>query len=205
MKKFLFDQNDFDKNTPVAATYTEEQAAQIKAQAYAQGKSDGQKEALQSIESQIAKILQLADQKLGQMVAREELRDLEKSADTIKLCMQIVHKILPQFAEKCALDEIERVILQSLATRRDEPRIAVTVPSAHLDALTPRIDALALEKGYAGKVILIADDNMGVSDCRVEWADGGMERLYASLFSKIETELTKTLTGVDSVANEIDT
>ena len=53
--------------------------------------------------------------------------------------------------------------------------------------------AEALERGFAGKLILIAEDNLGPSDCRVEWADGGAERLYERLFAQIEMEFAKAI------------
>ena len=96
------------------------------------------------------------------------------------------------------LPEIENVVVKAIEIRQDEPRIVVTVHSAHLEALKTRIDAIALEKGYAGKVILIADDNLPSTDCRVEWSDGGVERLYESLFAQIENEFTKSIACMDS-------
>ncbi|HEX2752598.1 MAG TPA: flagellar assembly protein FliH, partial [Alphaproteobacteria bacterium] len=93
-------------------------------------------------------------------------------------------------------EEIERVIIENLEVRKDEPRIAVMVPTEHLEILKARVDDMALQRGFAGKLILIADDAMGPSDCRVEWADGGAERLYASLFAQIEGEFAKTFAAM---------
>jgi len=77
--------------------------------------------------------------------------------------------------------------------RKDEQRIAVMLPPQHLETLKERIDRIALERGFAGKLILIADDGLGPSDCRVEWADGGAERLYERLFAQIEMEFAKAI------------
>ena len=72
------------------------------------------------------------------------------------------------------------------------------VPTMHLDALKNRMDDLALERGFAGKLILIADDTMEASDCRVEWADGGAERLYERLFAQIENEFAKSMSAIQT-------
>jgi flagellar assembly protein FliH len=110
---------------------------------------------------------------------------------------------MPELMRKFALEEIERVITESLEIRREEPRIAVTVPTMYLDTLKSRIDNLALEKGFSGKMILISDDHLAPSDCRVEWADGGAERLYERLSSQVEAEFAKAIAGLNTMLTEI--
>ncbi|MBU6475581.1 MAG: hypothetical protein KGQ70_06420, partial [Alphaproteobacteria bacterium] len=134
--------------------------------------------------------------------ANEEHRETEKCADTVRLAMRVVGKLLPGFSQQYALPEIERVIMQAIEARRDEPRLAITVPSAHLETLKDRVDALTAGKAYAGKVILIADDALAATDCRVEWADGGAERLFERLFSQIENEFTKAVAGMDATLEQ---
>lgn len=196
MKKFLFDTNDFDKPAPAekpAASYSEEQLVLAKTQAYAQGKQDAAAEARAAQEVQTQKTLEQLLAHLERLIAAEDRREIENMAAATKLAMRVTHKLLPQMAERFSLPEIERVILASLEVRKDEQRIAVMLPVQHMEALKERIDSLALERGFAGKLILIADDNLGPSDCRVEWADGGAERMYERLFAQIEMEFAKAI------------
>lgn len=196
MKKFLFDTNDFDKTAPAekpAASYSEEQLVLAKTQAYAQGKQDAAAEARAAQEVQTQKTLEQLLAHLERLIAAEDRREIENMAAATKLAMRVTHKLLPQMAERFSLPEIERVILASLDVRKDEQRIAVMLPVQHMEALKERIDSLALERGFAGKLILIADDNLGPSDCRVEWADGGAERMYERLFAQIEMEFAKAI------------
>ena len=207
MKKFLFDTNDFDKNAPqteAAPTYTEEQLLLSREQGYAQGKADGLKESRQQQEEHIARALEKIAALSQTLINAEESRETVKCADTAKLALRVTHKLLPQFARRFALQEIEHVILSSLDARRDEPRIAVTVPTAHLEELKARMDAIALEKGYPGKVVIIADDNLAPTDCRVEWADGGAERLYERIYSRIESEFAKAIAGMQSTLDNMN-
>lgn len=200
MKKFMFDTHDFDRDPAEDAkpSFTEEQLILAKMQAQAQGKAEGVKEARQSQDELTAKCLQQIGAACEKLVAAEDRREVEQLIAATKLSMQVTHKLLPQFAQRFALEEIERVILQSLETRREEPRVAITVPTAHLEALKGRIDALSLDKGYAGKVILLADDHLALTDVRVEWADGGAERLYERLFSQVENEFAKAIAGMQA-------
>lgn len=198
-KKFLFDTNDFNKSQVSAReVYTEEHLLLAKTQSFALGKAEGAKEARQQQEERIAGLLQAALGLAEKLAQNEDRREVEKCIDAAKLALRITHKLLPQFSLRYALPEIEHVLLHAVEARKDEARIAVTIPTVHLEGLKARMDALALEKGYGGKVILLADDNLPPTDCRVEWADGGAERLYERLFSQIENEFAKAISSMQS-------
>ena len=203
-KKFLFDTNDFGDvrtkaNMPI---YTEEQLLIAKNQSFSLGKADGVRDTRQQQEERLGDLLQKVLALSEKLAQAEERREVEKCSDATKLAMRTIHKLLPQFATQFALSEIENVILKAIEARRDEPRIAVTVPTIHLEALKAKMDALALEKSYPGKVILIADDGLQPTDCRVEWADGGAERLYERLFSQIDNEFSKAIAGMDMILEQ---
>jgi flagellar assembly protein FliH len=200
MQKFLFDAENFDKDVAAAPSYTQEQLDAARAEGLALGRAEGAGEAARRQEEEIARALERIAEAAEQLISAEVRRETEKAAGAVRLTMRVAHKLLPRFARDYALGEIERVIGESLEVRRDEPRIAATVPVQHLDALRARIDALAAEKGFPGAVILLGDDHLSPSDCRVEWADGGAERLYERLFSQIEGEFTKAIAGASAPA-----
>lgn len=204
MKRFLFDQNDFDKKQAVEAppSFTEEQLALAKKQSLTQGREEGIRETRASQEEQAVQCLEKIGEQVVRLMAAEERRETACMTDAAKLALRITHKLLPKLAQRFSLQEIEHTILNALEGRHDEPRVAVTVPTKHLDALRARIDGLALEKGFAGKVILVADDAMPETDCRVEWADGGAERIYARLQAQIDSEFAKAITGMEAMADE---
>lgn len=207
MKKYLFDTNNFDKakvpegELPV---YTESQMALARQQSIDSGREAGLAEARQRQEEHIAATLDKILVAAMQLADKEEERDIQRMSDAVTLTMRITHKLLPQFAQKNALAEIESVILQSLESRKDEPRIAVAVHSTHMEAIKARIDGISREKSYSGKMIIVADDTLAETDCRVEWADGGTERLYARLFAQIETEFTKSIAGMKAAIDDIN-
>lgn len=204
VKKFLFDTNDFDEHKPSSddPIYTEEQLLLAKKLAQETGKTEGVKETRQNQEETTLRCVEKVITLLEKLILAEDKREIASMMNTVKLTARVTHKLLPQFADKYAMDEIERVITEAIEARRDEPRIAITVPTAHLDVLKNQIDGLAAEKGYAGKLILLADDNMSPSDVRVEWADGGAERLYARLYAQVEGEFTKAIAGMQETLKD---
>lgn len=205
MKKFLFDTHDFDEQEAVddGLKFTEEDVIRAREAGHAAGMTEGQAEAARAAreaqEEKIGQLLEKAGGILEKLAADESRRETEKCIDTARMALHVVQKMMPALAEKNALPEIERIIAAAIEARRDEPRLAVTVPTALLENLRARIDALAAERGFAGSLILIADDGLGPSDCRIEWADGGSERLLDRLTHHIASEFAKTVGGLESL------
>jgi len=197
-KKFLFDTNDFnDAQAAAENIYSEEQVRLAREQSFAEGRADGVRETRAQQEEQMILLLEKTLTGVNALAAAEDARDIVSTVQAVKAALQVVRNVLPKLAAQTGLAEIENMILQSIDARKDEPRIAVTVPSFHLEALKTRIDKLAIERGYGGRVILLGDDALPPADCRVEWADGGAERIYERIFAQIENEFARALAGMD--------
>ncbi len=202
MKKFMFDVNDFDKKVveEPPPSFSEAQLAAARDQGFDAGKAAGLIEAETRQEEAIAAATDKIAQAAEALLAAEARRETQNAVDLLRLTLQAIRKTMPQLAQKHALVEIEGLIHETLDMRRDEPRLAVMVAAEHLDALRARLDAMATARGYNGKMIVIADDALAGTDCRVEWADGGVERVYQRLQAQIEAEFDKTVTGIESQA-----
>ena len=54
--------------------------------------------------------------------------------------------------------------------------------------------------GFDGKIVILAEDGMVDGDCRLEWADGGVERSAAKLSAQIETAVHRALSGASATS-----
>jgi flagellar assembly protein FliH len=215
MKKFLFDTIDFDApevspeelgpsfNQDDMETARKDALAMGDARGYARGRSEAEVAAQEAVEEKLRLLLESLSIGIGRLAAAEDRREMEKCIDAARLALHVVHKLMPQLAATHGLPEVERVISAAIDARREEPRLAVTVPTALLAPLRERVDLMAQERGFAGKVILLADDAMAPSDCRVEWADGGTERILSRLMMHIEGEFSRALSGMQSAAEPL--
>lgn len=213
MKKFLFDTHDFDapevvEDLPVVPTFSEAELEQARRDAEALGRAAGRAEAaaeaLQAQEEKIRILLDGVTIALGRLAAGEDRRETEKCVDAARIALRVIHKMMPQLAATHGLPEVERIIAAAIEARREEPRIAITVATALLEPLKARIDAVAQGRGFTNKIIILADDTLGPSDCRVEWADGGSERLVSRLLMQIEGEFSRTIAGLQGVLDKHD-
>ena len=49
-----------------------------------------------------------------------------------------------------------------------------------------RLDAMTRARGFEGRLVVIAEPDVAIGDCRIEWADGGLAR------DRAETEADDT-------------
>lgn len=195
ISKFLFD-TDFDAGgDPLNArptlrtdtrrfTATEVEAA--KSAAHAEGIAAGRALAEQEIGRRIADVLAVVGERLGEVMAEARAHHGTQTREAVTTAAEIVRRLLPALGKREAMAEVEALITDCLARVHDEPRLVVRVADELLDEVRQRIDQLTGAAGFAGRIILLADNTLKPGDARVEWADGGADRDTAALWREIE-------------------
>jgi flagellar assembly protein FliH len=187
IRKFTFDSFvDFDRQSePVAEglevetqpVYSQADIDQARADAFEEGRT----KALVDHESTDAHRLTSAIERLADSMARlgaaEETRALEFHAAAMNVAIAAVRKLMPELTRRFGQQEIDAVIAGALTDQHDEPRLVFRVPDSLFEPAAERVAELARSRGYAGKTVILADSALGSSECRIEWADGGVERL----------------------------
>ena len=156
------------------------------------GLARGRKEAVAAFDKQVAATLSTIAQQAA-AIAKNVAAEAEAAGTSVDMALAIVRKLHPALVERQGLAEIEAVLGQCLESLKQEPRLVAYVHSARLDALQERLTQLSASTGFEGRVVLIGDDAMGESDCRVEWADGGVEREAGRIWRAIEEALNRYL------------
>lgn len=187
---------------PPPPTFSEEELEQARKTAYAQGLQEGKQKALEGINEAARRALEHIGAQMTQLLETETHRLESQQSQAVQLGIAIIRKLMPGLAADHGLSEVEHAIRNVLVNHMEEQRLVIRAPSALMDALKNRIDALGENMGYAGKLILLADDGLGPSDCRVEWADGGAERDMDALYERIERAARRALSGVAEMENE---
>jgi flagellar assembly protein FliH len=161
--------------------------------AFAEGRKAGLAEAAQSADERTAVALTALAADIKALLAlREECTaDVERHA--IEAMRAIMRKALPALCRKDPLAEIEAVIDACLHEAFEEPRIVLRVADAQFEPVQRRLTAIAAAAGYAGKLVLLADNCLGAGDVRVEWAEGGAERQVPRLLSDIDAVLARAI------------
>jgi flagellar assembly protein FliH len=204
-QKFLFD-NSFDAPggdarqrgavTPAEKTISRADLDAAVAGARAEGHATGLAAAMAQREQQIGDALADIAQRLAALFAAHDEARRESERTTIELTRTIAAKLFPALVSKGALVELEAIVGQCMRDAIAEPRLVLRVPDTIFEAAQQRMAPLAASLGFPGKVIILVDDTLGQSDCRVEWADGGAERDTARTWREIEAALDRAVTAL---------
>ena len=206
-EKFLFD-TEFDTDgaiagMPAAKLLTGREIQDLRDSAFEAGVNEGvaretrttehrQSEALTAVAARLGAIAEAQTQAMNQII---------EQATTLTLA--ITRKISPALAQHQPLVGIEALIRDFLHQLIDEPHIVVRAPEMLTDDLKKRIDDIAVECGFDGRVVLIPDPTMNGNDCRLEWADGGAVRNNETILDDIETGIFRMLQNSEAPIGDI--
>jgi flagellar assembly protein FliH len=112
------------------------------------------------------------------------LAEIERQA--LAFVLAAARKLAPALARHNALGEIEALMANCLRENFEEPRIVLRIPDALFEPVRRQILPAAERAGFAGKIIILADDALDLGACRIEWAEGGIERDPTQLWREIE-------------------
>jgi flagellar assembly protein FliH len=202
IKKFMFDTEFLDDTVvedaepapPPEPTYSQAELDAATAAAFAEGRKKGLAEAATASDRLAAEALDAIGQKLAALKsAQDEALDAARR-DAAAIAAAIAAKIAPEIARAAAVDSIVALVGERLPELMEEPRVVVRIASTQLDAVRQRLDELARSTGFSGQFILLAEDGLQTPDCRIEWADGGTERLAPRIAAEIDRLIARYVT-----------
>jgi len=212
-RKFLFDLS-FDDEASLAlpaqpkpkVSYTEEELDEIKKKSYDSGFAAGKNAMLESQQQQTNQLLSEIDIRLTTLFKDTEEKWSDFLIQLQKITLVILRKILPSYVEKNGTDEIDSLVSKTIAEMNQEPRLVLRVAESQFEESNTRINALAENQAYAGKIVLLGDESLAPSDCRIEWADGGIElnqeKIWENVTRIIESQQLSCPPSVSQMTKE---
>lgn len=199
---------------PPAPTFGEEELAAARAQGYeeglAAGKSEGtaagygkgftdgmaagqntgyergKAEVEATVNNRIANALSQIADGVSRLLATHEAGNAMRSEQPVHLAMAIVRKLLPEWARRGGMAEVEAMVRTCLTDLIDEPRLVIRVAEDTMGLVRDHLDRTVGASGFGAKLMVIGDPSIAAGGCRIEWAEGGMERDTAQLLAEIE-------------------
>ncbi|HJT42393.1 MAG TPA: FliH/SctL family protein [Rhizomicrobium sp.] len=178
-RKFTFD-TEFtgteDRQAPAARarqkqTLTIEEIESLQAAARSEGESNARAALERSVAALTIAVRAALDTSHAEI---ENLRD-----EAARLALAMARKIAPAALAALPTGDVEIALRQAMHQAIAEPRITLRAAPAVTEVLEPRLNDIAHEEGYEGRVLIAADPAMTGADCRIEWRGGGAERCEA--------------------------
>lgn len=188
-RKFLFERSFDDElamGEQAPPVFSLEQLEAAKQEAFDNGQKAGKKAMIEDQQQHMNALLSQVDKKLDHLLETGGKQWEKQLAHLQEVGLTIARKIMPAYAERHGLEEIETIISQVVAEMGREPRLVVRVAESQFDAVSAKINEISAQRAYAGKVIVLSEPELGPADCRVEWADGGIDRDIKTLWQEID-------------------
>jgi len=210
-RKFLFDAHSFDEEVvevveepaePPPPTYSEEELAAARAQAFAQGQAQGRGEALEEAqaaeERAVSRALEAVNANLLFLLEAEAARAARYEAEAVRLALAALERLFPALAAAHGLAEVKAVAQSVLdAHQQAAAGTAAIALRVHPD------HAQALADLTAGASICVAGDPaLGPADCYAAWADGGAVRDAGALAEAIAAQMCAALASAGQTGDD---
>jgi flagellar assembly protein FliH len=187
--KFLFD-TDFstqDKTRERAATAAEiaQKVAAAEANAYRQGYDAGQREA--KAESDRRAALALEEIGIGIQAIQARFSGIETRMETeaVEVAVAVARKLCSELISGEPLGEITALVSDCFSHLVSTPHLVVRINDSLYDPARERIERLAKQSGFEGRLVILAEPDIETGDCKIEWADGGVVLERAAIEAKI--------------------
>jgi flagellar assembly protein FliH len=196
-KPFMFD-HSFDagaarteEEQKAAPTYTEADMAAVQQEAYQKGLVEGRAAAAKDIHQMHVDVLHRMERLISRLADDVWKVYAQQKQTASDIAITIARKLLPDYTKKYGMQEMTAAIESSVAEMINEPRLVLRVSDSQFEYFSKEINAIAGKLGYGGKIIVLAEAELGEHDCRIEWADGGMERNINFTWSEIERQVSR--------------
>ncbi|MEO0410675.1 MAG: FliH/SctL family protein [Pseudomonadota bacterium] len=164
----------------------------------------GKAEALAALEAQTLAQVQAMNAQLLALAGEREALEKTVSDAAVELAELATFKIADILIERGPGRLVAETVLKALPLVIGEARIVVRLAEALVDHIKSRMDEMALEAGFTGKVVLLGDESIAPGDCRIEWANGGIERRAQQIKHDISAAIQTSLAEHDGVSSRAE-
>jgi flagellar assembly protein FliH len=200
--KYLFDEDFATGEKPtITVIEAERRRADAESQAHRKGFAAGEEKAQDDAAQRAAAALTvIADgfERLDRALAGIETR-LENEA--VEVAVAVGSKLAPELIAREPLAELAALATECFRHLVKTPHVVVRVPAELYETAKDRLTEIAAGRGFEGRLAVMADTELALGDCRIEWADGGLSRDRAATAAEIEEAVGRYMAGRISAEN----
>ncbi|GLR90594.1 FliH/SctL family protein [Bradyrhizobium iriomotense] len=188
--KFLFD-NDFsapDRTREKAASAAEiaQKIAAAEARAYQAGFDAGQREAKAESDRRVALAMEEINISVRGIASGIGNIEVRMETEAVDVAVAVARKLCADLIAAEPLGEIVALVKDCFSHLVATPHLVVRINDALYESARERIERLAKQSGFEGRLVILAEPEIATGDCRIEWADGGVVLERGAILGKID-------------------
>ena len=193
--KFMFD-TDFAggprKPVEPMVTLAEHQVklAEVETASFKRGYAQGQNDAQVEVNRRIAATLDNVAKSMA--AANEALQAIEArlECEAVEVAVAVARKLAPTLVAGEPFAEIAALASDCFRQLVAAPHVVVRVNDAVYATAKEQLEDIARARSFEGRLVVLAEPDVAVGDCRIEWADGGVNRDNAATDAVIGDAVT---------------
>jgi flagellar assembly protein FliH len=194
--KFLFD-TDFagtsDGRPALAATEHAIKLAEAEAVAYRNGFAAATAEAKANTEQRSVEALERIALALDELHRGLSLAEARIETDAIAVAVAVAKKLAPELVAREPMGEISALAANCFRHLVAAPHVVVRVNDALQGAARQQLEEIVRASGLDSRLVVLAEPEIAPGDCRIEWADGGINRDSAAAAEAIDEAVGRYL------------
>ena len=205
-KPFASHKKEAEPEAPPPPTFSEEELKVAQRDAYQRGFLEGTKDGhsqAQSEHSEVERILMEGLENFVKNIA-PVFAQYNNHCQQLKQNMPVLALAIARKVAGDALSNDSQAVIEAAARKYseamiNEPQITVTINSRLADTLSDKLKRLSLREKSAAHISVIADTDIAISDYRIEWKNGSLERSTEKLWQLMDKSIGNMLA---TIANE---
>jgi flagellar assembly protein FliH len=177
--KFLFDQ-DFAATAAVKPSVSlaahEAKLAEADAGGYQRGYAVAKAEILAEAEQRAAAALERVAAVFENLMRGLTGVEARLETEAVNVAVAVGKKLAAALIEREPLAEISALAMDCFRHLVTAPHVVVRVNDAQHTSVGKPIEEMVRARGLASHLVVLAEPDIKTGDCRIEWADGGVNR-----------------------------
>jgi flagellar assembly protein FliH len=187
--KFLFDMDfsaqDKARERPATPAEIEQKIAAAEARAYRDGFDAGQREAKAESDRRAALALEEIGIAIRSIATRFSGIENRMETEAVDVAVAVARKLCTALIASEPLGEMTALVKDCFSHLVATPHLVVRINDSLYEAARERIELLAKQSGFDGRLVILAEPEIETGDCKIEWADGGVVLERAAIEAKI--------------------
>ena len=148
----------------------------------------------------------------GLTMAIDALKTIEArlESEAVEVAVAVARKLVPALIAQEPFAEIATLAGNCFRELVAAPHVAVRVNDALYATAREKLEDIARARNFEGRLVVLAEPDIVVGDCRIEWADGGINRDSAATDAAIGEAVAgyirarRRFSGTDEMARRHD-
>ena len=176
---------------PKAPSYSQDELDAAVSAAEERSYEKGFNAATADVQKQQQAVLEEINSKLLSLLAEQDNSYRQDEQNALKFALGLVRKLLPNLEADVAKEEVEAFLSYNFAKFKGEKSLSFSFNPKMAANIAPLLSKLAEKNDFEGKIAVHKDINLGLSDCAVEWKNGGVTRSTEQILDNVENLLNK--------------